>query len=252
MTVTMIVTLKKKPDLTVEQFRHHYETSHGELVKKYGGHLFEDYRRYCVNEVYRLDRSPIGAERLYDAITVFKFKHQLDCDTWLRMMETTETRDVFRADEEKFLDRSQVYAYFANEVRTWVADDLRQAPAQRKEPLNVTMIATLKRRADLSPMQFRYHYESSHVMLAKKFGGHLIEDYRRYYPYAVARAGGALVTEERAYDDITIMKFKDEAAREGWYHVMDAPESADLFLQDEYRFLDRSQVFAYSSVEVKA
>jgi len=248
-TVNMIITLKKKPDLTVEQFHHHYETSHWPLAKKYGGHLFQDYRRYYVFDVHRLDRSPIGEDRKYDAVAVFKFKHQLDCDTWLHMMETPEIGKLFQEDNEKFLDLSEGYAYFANEVRTWVANDLRPSSAQCERPLTACMIATLKARPDLTPMQFRYHYETSHVTLARKNGGHLIEDYRRYYPYVAFRLDGGAVSPERAYDDITIMKFQDDAARKEWYRVDGEDPNV---VEDEFRFLDRSQVFAYAATEVKS
>jgi len=33
---------------------------------------------------------------------------------------------------------------------------------QGKEPMNVSMIVTLKKRPDLTTEQFRYHYETIH------------------------------------------------------------------------------------------
>ena len=43
--IKLIFMFKRKPGLTHEQFRHHYETSHVPLVHKYLSHLFVDYRR---------------------------------------------------------------------------------------------------------------------------------------------------------------------------------------------------------------
>ena len=46
----------------------------------------------------------------------------------------------------------------------------------------VTYILLLKRKPGMTKAQFREHYETSHVALAKKYLGHLFQDYRRHYP----------------------------------------------------------------------
>src|SRR3982074_2903866 len=46
----------------------------------------------------------------------------------------------------------------------------------------VKVIFFLKRKAGLTPQQFRTHYENSHVKLAQKYIGHLVVAYKRNYP----------------------------------------------------------------------
>ena len=48
----VIHLIKRKPHLTHEQFRAHFEASHAAMALKFCGHLFVDYQRNYVTTVY--------------------------------------------------------------------------------------------------------------------------------------------------------------------------------------------------------
>jgi len=50
----VFVLLKRRKDLSFEQFREHYESSHAKLGEKYFGHLFASYRRNYIPSGSRL------------------------------------------------------------------------------------------------------------------------------------------------------------------------------------------------------
>lgn len=47
----VIWALKRKPGLSAEEFRRHFETSHARLAEKHFGHLMVEYRRNYVSAV---------------------------------------------------------------------------------------------------------------------------------------------------------------------------------------------------------
>lgn len=84
----------------------------------------------------------------------------------------------------------------------------------------IKQIHLLKRKAGITPQQFRELYETGHVPLALKYGGHLLLEYRRLYPTFAslaptsAAAGMQPKPYDFGYDAITEITFKDEAAVE--------------------------------------
>ena len=92
----------------------------------------------------------------------------------------------------------------------------------------IAMILLLKRKPGMTRQQFRQHYETSHVMLAKKHLGHLFHDYRRHYVGDVIAMRGEEVVvnavEEGAYDVITKIVFKDQAAVDEFWRIYAIPE----------------------------
>ena len=125
--ITLVLLLKRKPGLTKEQFRHHYETVHVPLAKKHVGHLFLDYKRHYINS--NIGIAPDGngmvlkAEGEYDAITNIVFENQAAVDEFLRIAALPETA-VLAQDEANFLDRSKMSLNFCEAVRTWIAADI--------------------------------------------------------------------------------------------------------------------------------
>src|SRR3546814_14773322 len=61
---------------------------------------------------------------------------------------------------------------------------LFRSPQGRLERRSVMikMLWLLKRKPGMSKEAFREHYENSHVVLAHKYVGHLLEGYHRNYP----------------------------------------------------------------------
>lgn len=129
--IAMILLLKRKPGMTREQFRRHYETSHVMLAKKHLGHLFHDYRRHYVGDVIAMRGEEVvvnGVEEgAYDVITKIVFKDQAALDEFWRIYAIPEVFAELRADEQAFLDMPTMRVNLCEEVRTWTAADLAKS-----------------------------------------------------------------------------------------------------------------------------
>lgn len=107
----------------------------------------------------------------------------------------------------------------------------------------------LKRRADLSPEQFRDHYENNHIPLGETFIGHLLVDFARYYTGSMTDFStdegwdGGRVTPAAdmgcGYDVISVYTFRDDAAVREMGEILSRPEVQKALSEDENRFLDR-------------
>lgn len=106
------------------------------------------------------------------------------------------------------------------------------------------LIFFLKRKAGITPEQFREHYERSHVRLAQKYIGHLLTGYVRNYPSFAAldpsnvAPGTQPAPYDVGYDAITEMRVKDMAAIEEIGRIFNAPEVQPILKADERKFLD--------------
>lgn len=111
----------------------------------------------------------------------------------------------------------------------------------------IKIIYFLKRKPGTSPEQFRNHYESSHVLLAKKYVGHLLNDYVRNYPtFALLNpsnipVGTAPASYDIGYDCITEMHVADQQAVEEITRIFNAPDINPILVEDELKFLDRDK-----------
>lgn len=101
----VFVLLKRKPGLSFEEFRAHYEGSHALLGEKYFGHLFASYRRNYIPVGVRLDnQQPV--ENAYDCLTELVFKDAEGYQELKRIVGDPEIRRTLIEDEERFLDRA--------------------------------------------------------------------------------------------------------------------------------------------------
>ena len=105
-----IVALKRKPGMTPEEFRKHYETSHVEKAVELFAHLMVEYRRnYFTSSVAFSDRDPERAGRPqpegHDVITEIYLKDQAALDEFVKALSAPEIKNWFIEDEKKFLDR---------------------------------------------------------------------------------------------------------------------------------------------------
>lgn len=109
----VIWLLKRKPGISFDQFRHHYETSHAVLGQKYFGHLLLAYRRN-----YNVPGDPSGAsaaDRMiaarsfeYDCITEWELRDEQALQEVFDLLFDPAIGKLFHADEEHFLDRDSV------------------------------------------------------------------------------------------------------------------------------------------------
>lgn len=109
------------------------------------------------------------------------------------------------------------------------------------------LVYFLKRRPDITPQQFRTHYETSHVRLAQKYIGHLLQSYTRHYPVMAIRnpsavtPGSTPAPYDIGYDCITEMVVADGAAVVEMGRIFNDPEINPILVEDELQFLDREQ-----------
>lgn len=112
----------------------------------------------------------------------------------------------------------------------------------------VKIIYFLKRKKGLTHEQFREHYEKSHVVLAKKYIGHLLKDYIRNYPsFALLNPsnipeGTEPVPYDIGYDCITEMHVENQAAIDEMTRIFNDPEVNPVLVEDELKFLERDQI----------
>ena len=90
--------INKRPDLTSEQFRHHYETVHAPLVERLMPY-YSAYRRKYVDGGVRS-----GREFDCDVFTELEFATASDYDAWLANLDRQEVLEQIRADEANFLE----------------------------------------------------------------------------------------------------------------------------------------------------
>jgi hypothetical protein len=111
----------------------------------------------------------------------------------------------------------------------------------------IKIVYFLKRKEGTTPEQFRQHYENSHVVLAKKYIGHLMKGYIRNYPrFALLNpsnipAGTAPAPYDIGYDCITEMLVENQAAIEEITRIFNDPAINPILAEDELKFLQRDK-----------
>ncbi|MDE8650989.1 EthD domain-containing protein [Novosphingobium album (ex Liu et al. 2023)] len=113
--VTIMWLLRRKPGISFEQFREHYETSHAVLGAKYLGHLLTGYRR---NYVLPAETVAAGNPAMsavlaakgwdYDCIAEWDLRDEAAFAQVIATLSDPAIGKMFHDDEEHFLDRSSV------------------------------------------------------------------------------------------------------------------------------------------------
>lgn len=104
--------IKRKPHMTHEQFKEHFERSHAAMALKFCGHLFSEYRRNYVNMVWtggdsRVEGSGYGLREWdWDLISEWILPNEEALQEIYRIMQEPDKDDRFRADEDRFIDRT--------------------------------------------------------------------------------------------------------------------------------------------------
>ena len=106
----------------------------------------------------------------------------------------------------------------------------------------------LRRKPGISHGQFKEHYERSHVVMAQKYIGHLLIEYKRNYKTETwgggvpTDTGGGFGPIDWAYDCVTEWVMKDESALDEINAIFAHPVIGKEFHDDEANFLDRDSV----------
>jgi len=104
---TVIWCLRRKPGITFEQFRDHYENSHAVLGAKYFGHLMSRYTRNY--NLCRAEGAGGGFATLdYDCVTEWVMHDEAAFDESMRILADPVIGKIFHDDEEHFLHRESV------------------------------------------------------------------------------------------------------------------------------------------------
>lgn len=123
----IIFFLKRKPGITHEEFRKHYEDSHSRYAQKYIGHLLTGYvRSYPTFALLDPSNVPEGTEPVpydigYDAITEMRVKDMADIEEIGRIFNDPAIQPILKEDERKFLDDSQTVMIICDEENTGTA-----------------------------------------------------------------------------------------------------------------------------------
>jgi len=120
----LVFLLKRKPGITKEQFREHYESSHVKLAEKYIGHLLTGYHRnYPVFATLNPSEQPEGSEVKpydfqYDAVTEMRVRDEAAIAEIARIFNDPAIQPILAEDELKFLDRASTVMLVCDEVAT--------------------------------------------------------------------------------------------------------------------------------------
>jgi hypothetical protein len=126
MMYKVINLVKRKPHLTHEQFRDHFERSHAAMALKYCGHLFTDYRRNYVKTALtggdpRDPDSGFGEREWdWDLLSEWTMPDEAAWHEITRIMESPGIKRLFHEDEDRFIDRKAIVMAPAEERNTGV------------------------------------------------------------------------------------------------------------------------------------
>ena len=109
--VKAIALLKRKPGLSPEEFRKHYEEIHAPLAKK----LFPFMRKYVRRYVIAAPFSPADTEPKFDCITEEWLD---DTEAFKRMLDIymSEAGRPIREDEKELFDMTKMEYFLVEEV----------------------------------------------------------------------------------------------------------------------------------------
>ncbi len=104
----LLYFVKRKPHMTHEQFRDHFEWSHAPMALKFFGHLFVEYRRNYVAQATFSEKS--GRDQgtqppwQWDLISEWILPNREALGEIYRLLYAPGIAKLFRADEERFID----------------------------------------------------------------------------------------------------------------------------------------------------
>ncbi len=116
------------------------------------------------------------------------------------------------------------------------------------------MIVLLKKKEGMPFQEFKDYYEKVHVPLCAEWIGHLIQDFRRFYPKDLGNLYRGRPDEADGrdcgthYDAIAVYSVKDEDFDE-LMRIGQNREFQSLITEDEERFCDRTATLEGSAEE---
>jgi len=115
----MVLLLKRKPGITAEEFKNHYESSHAPLATRLLH--FGTYKRNYINkeELYSAGHVENAAPLPdYDVVVEIGFESRDDYQKMLDALADPVIGKEIADDEAKFLDRDALQMFFVEEFET--------------------------------------------------------------------------------------------------------------------------------------
>lgn len=221
--IKAIALIRRKPGISREEFKRHYEEIHAPLALRY-----LSFARYARNHVN--DTPPLPPPD-FDVASVFWYADMDQLQATQNFL-SSEDYKVLAADEETFMDREKTVAFMVEEVPTELGADRSGA---------VKFIALLKRKSGLSLADFRSHYEGTHVPLILRLSTGIVGYCRNY---TVTFEG----MPEPPFDSFTEIWYRDLDAFHKTLAFWATPEGK-VIRDDEDSFLDRSRIVAFLADE---
>jgi hypothetical protein len=114
--VRLICLLKRKPELSAEQFREHWQTRHAPLIRSTATIA----RHVASYEQYLPADSPIPLGREFDGVTIMGFA---DSAAFAAFLAEPDYAAVIAPDERRFLDLEGLVGIMVDEPSTVIGVD---------------------------------------------------------------------------------------------------------------------------------
>lgn len=219
-----VMTLeKRKSGISLTDFIDYHERQHVPLCLRYLGMAVQCRRRYLHPMPYPLDGRV--AEPDYDVLTEYRFADQQRYVQGMAELRSLAANRALGEGGDLFLDRG-------SSRQALVTECASALPAREgnSDP-GLTCGALLRRRADLSPQDFRDYYETRHARLGER---HItaLSGYRRLYLHPAEGAA------DLAYDVFTELQLADETALARAGEQFSDPAVKQAIAEDEAHFVD--------------
>lgn len=112
----VVALLKRKPGLSLEEFKNYYETRHAPLMTRMQLPELIGYRRNFVDVEGGIFSD--GERPWFDVITELRFADRAAYERCMKRNAEPEPTRLRNEDESNFLDQSRVHFFFVEEAET--------------------------------------------------------------------------------------------------------------------------------------
>lgn len=265
----LVVTMKRKPGMSREEYRSYYETRHAKLMKLTSEYVLDYRRSYPLlnptdpEKIY----NPSGAELInpdnspFDCMTEVWLKDAEALGKLYELMARPDVAALVKEDNSHFQDPSTIRYVLCEEHRGWPAENSTGPAPQTvypsENPIDAAVPAGLrklvvfvKRKPGLTPEEYRSYYETKHTRLTRPTSQYVL-DYRRSYPVpnpisstrVYNPSGAGLIDPYTSpFDSMAEVWLKDDETLGRLYDLLAQPDLAALIKEDTLRFTDRSTI----------
>jgi hypothetical protein len=102
----LLIFLKRRPGMSLEEFREYYESVHSKLGEKYSRGARRYVRRYL--QPFPAPLAPGSAELDFDVVTELWYDDRASLEKDLQFSDRPDIAREIEADEERVFDRSKI------------------------------------------------------------------------------------------------------------------------------------------------